>query len=178
VQRIRSKPAPSTTLRVVPLPRAGARGRIRAVIARSQRVRPEVAGPMTGSATKQSIFPRKPLDCFADARNDDAKIRCRDASTRPSLAYNHPQEKFASTKREAKRRKAHADHGLRGSRRVHASCATHLPRGPRAFGARPPSGASTAALIRNCDVSDPAPGHASWDLESSRRYPLYPVPVQ
>jgi hypothetical protein len=29
------------------------------VIARSQRVRPEVAGPMTGSATKQSSFLRK-----------------------------------------------------------------------------------------------------------------------
>ena len=36
------------------------------VIARSQRVRPEVAGPMTGSATKQSrALWLKRLDCFA-----------------------------------------------------------------------------------------------------------------
>jgi hypothetical protein len=30
-------------------------------------------------ATKQSSFRRKPLDCFAIARNDDAKIRPRGA---------------------------------------------------------------------------------------------------
>jgi hypothetical protein len=47
------------------------------VIARSQRVRPEVAGPMTSSATKQSSFPRKPLDCFAVARNDEGAIHLR-----------------------------------------------------------------------------------------------------
>jgi hypothetical protein len=34
------------------------------VIARSQRVQPEVAGPMTGSATKQSSRARR-LDCLA-----------------------------------------------------------------------------------------------------------------
>jgi hypothetical protein len=44
------------------------------VIARSQRVRPEVAGPMTGSATKQSRTLISELDCFASlrcARNDE-----------------------------------------------------------------------------------------------------------
>jgi hypothetical protein len=35
------------------------------VIARSQRVRPEVAGPMTSSATKQSMARAAQLDCFA-----------------------------------------------------------------------------------------------------------------
>jgi hypothetical protein len=30
-------------------------------------------------ATKQSSFPRKPLDCFADARNDGVKNRSRNA---------------------------------------------------------------------------------------------------
>jgi len=37
-----------------------------------------------------------------------------------------------------------------------------------ASGARPPSGASTAALVRNSDVSDSAPGHASWDVDGAR----------
>ena len=51
------------------------RHRQKRVIARSQRVRPEVAGPMTGSATKQSRTERR-LDCFATrrfARNDERK---------------------------------------------------------------------------------------------------------
>jgi hypothetical protein len=40
------------------------------VIARSQRVRPEVAGPMTGSATKQSSAAAQP-ELLRSAGNDE-----------------------------------------------------------------------------------------------------------
>jgi POT family proton-dependent oligopeptide transporter len=42
------------------------------VIARSQRVRPEVAGPMTGSATKQSSSPYRSSGLLRFARNDES----------------------------------------------------------------------------------------------------------
>ena len=49
-----------------------AREIVRSVIARSQRVRPEVAGPMTGSATKQSSAAMQ-TGLLRFARNDGTK---------------------------------------------------------------------------------------------------------
>jgi hypothetical protein len=51
------------------------------VIARSQRVRPEVAGPMTGSATKQSSTAFT-LDCFASLAMTARQEKAKDAERR------------------------------------------------------------------------------------------------
>jgi hypothetical protein len=117
------------------------------------------------SATKQSSFPRKPLDCFADARNDDAKNRSRNASASEFI----PPPRFRKNRLSTKGRRS-------AERRMLAIAARHqtnitacrcLGRGGALFRARPPSGASTAALIRDCDISDSASGHASWDVDSA-----------
>jgi hypothetical protein len=81
-------------LRMVPLPRSvSLRGGGRTVvIARSQRVRPEVAGPMTSSATKQSkTSPHSWIASLALAM-----------TTRKILPATHPRPSFAN--HEAKER--------------------------------------------------------------------------
>jgi hypothetical protein len=108
------------------------------------------------------------LDCFAAARNDGVKNRSRDTLARPSFAnHHHARKKIAPTthdpekhalgldpmggvrfsdqimrrKREAKRRKAHANHVRAAATNV--TIRRCLPRGCAPLsGARPPSGAS------------------------------------
>jgi len=70
--------------------RRASRGARSLVIARSQRVRAEVACPMTGSATKQSRSCAPELDCFAGARNDEAFSRR--ARVRGLLTTTQPQK--------------------------------------------------------------------------------------
>ena len=104
------------------------------------------------------------LRCTADALH-----RVRDTSDHARQAYSFSRRLFAralsrprtrklapGNKREAKRRKAHANHVPRNiskrrrllmyRRQVYAVCATYLLRGCAPYGARSPSGASTAAL--------------------------------
>jgi hypothetical protein len=82
-----------------------------------------------------------PLDCFATARNDDAKNRSRDAHA-PELCRPRRQGKNRLKQiREARRRKAHANH----VRAAATDVAIHrcLRRGCAPLsGARSPSGAS------------------------------------
>jgi hypothetical protein len=90
---------------------------------------------------------------------------------RPSSAHHHDaisKNRLAPGKlRVAKRRKAHANHCRVCADTCAQTCATRLLRGGAPFSeARPPSGACTAALVRNRDVSDSVPGHASWDVDT------------
>ena len=62
---------------------------------------------------------------------------------RPSCAYHHAQKRFASgNKREAKRRKAHANHVPRIADKCTQSAPLICCAAARRIGARPPSGAS------------------------------------
>ena len=85
------------------------------------------------------------------------KSHCSRDATAPELCQPPRHSKNRRRpKREAKRRKAHANHVPRNiskrrrllmyRRQVYAVCATHLLRGCAPYGARSPSGASTAAL--------------------------------
>jgi len=109
------------------------------VTARSQRVRPEVAGPMTGSATKQSGGAMRA--CFVDLRNETAQLDC-----------------FASLAMTTKeKRKRNAD------RRVHPTSA------PYGRGARPAGRARLSAFHygsyrQGFRPLGAAPGQASWDV--------------
>jgi hypothetical protein len=126
------------------------------------------------------------MDCRVKPGNDDVKNRSRGAHApelcspprprkkiRPRLT--HDPEKWCpvfgrdhAQKREAKRRKAHANHCRAGADKCARTGTPYLLRSRAPFSeARPPSGASTAALVRNSDVSDSAPGHASWDVDNA-----------
>jgi hypothetical protein len=85
------------------------------------------------------------------------KSHCSRDATAPELCQPpRHSENRRRPKREAKRRKAHANHVPRNiskrrrllmyRRQVYAVCATHLLRGCAPYGARSPSGASTAVL--------------------------------
>ena len=96
------------------------------------------------------------LDCFADARNDAQVTLFSRRDSARALPTTTPFKNRRRPERKAKRRKAHANHVPRNiskrrrllmyRRRVYAVCATHLLRGCAPYGARSPSGASTAAL--------------------------------
>jgi hypothetical protein len=71
----------------------------------------------------------------------DEQNRSRDTFTCPSLAYHHAKNRFAPcNKREAKRRKAHANHVRAAPANVAIRCA--FSAAARQLGARPPSGAT------------------------------------
>jgi len=117
----------------------------------------------------------------------DKRIPSRGAYS-PELYHDRAQERLApGNKREAKRRKAHANHVPRNiskrrrllmyRRQVYAVCATCPLRGCAPY--------RGALAFRRFDRgsrrdSHPCstPGHASCDSKSSGRYPPYPVPVQ
>ena len=167
--------------------------------------------------------PTRRMDCRVKPGNDDVKVRSRKALLRPSFAHHHhaiSKISFAPGKkgrRSAERRMPTIAAQMQTSvqerapliRCAAARLADKCTQSAHtsASGARPPSGASTAALVRNSDVSDSAPGHASWDVDSARsgqsppsdlirgwipvfrqgsrtaqnaggRYPPHPVPVQ
>ncbi len=91
-------------------------------------------------ATKQSRFRTSRLDCFADARNDEAK-RSRDACTSESLLTTTTQNRLAPGNKEgAERRKAHANHFRRANKRL--APLIRVGADARHFGARSPSGTS------------------------------------
>jgi hypothetical protein len=75
--------------------------------------------------------------------NDEIQNRSRGALVRPSFA-NHDDAKkdsLPSSKREAERRKAHANHVRVCANKCARTCATHPYAAARPFGARPPFGA-------------------------------------
>ena len=143
-----------------------------AVIARSQRVRPEVAGPMTGSAMKQSRSCAPELDCFAGARNDGAFSRR--ARVRGLLAATQPQKDLPSRGKSRGRRSAERRIQPMSAhrRKVYAACANRLRaeaarcRGPLAFRR------STAALAKATERF----GSAQAALHANERTRALPAP--
>jgi hypothetical protein len=103
------------------------------------------------------------MDCRVKPGNDDVRDHSRDANA-PGSCQPPPshEEKSAPTKREAKRRKAHAQPCPRSTKTSpFRRCFGCLGRGCALIsGARPPSGASTAALATGYhpDGSAPEPG--------------------
>ncbi len=103
-------------------------------------------------------------DALQKKTRSPAKRGRRSAERRmPTIAAQHQQ-----TSPPADASGAAARHADKCTQSAHSS----------ACGARPPSGASTAALARDFDIAGSASGHASWDSKSDGRYPPSPVPVQ
>jgi hypothetical protein len=96
------------------------------------------------------------------------------ARSRPSSASPQRPEKIRPRhEREAKRRKAHANHFLRSTTK---HCRSLMPGAAARFiGACPPSGASPR-LSPGLSHPGSAPGHASWHAVPNGRYPLFPRP--
>ena len=79
------------------------------------------------------------------------------------------KNKFAPAKKEGGEAPKGACQPLpRVRRQVYAVCATYLLRGRAPNRGAPAFRRYAAALVRNCDISDSAPGHASWDVDSAR----------
>ena len=121
-------------------------------------------------ATKQSSFPRKPhwiasLTLAMTRR----RHRSRGAYAPEFCLRPRTKKRFAPAKKEGGEAPKGACQPLpRVRRQVYAVCATYLLRGRAPNRGAPAFRRYAAALVRNCDISDSAPGHASWDVDSAR----------
>ena len=169
------------------------------VIARSQRVRPEVAGPMTSSAKQSTSLSKRPwIASLTLAMTQHKSLATRFA---PELCQGQRQNRFASgsmipkvvsgfrtshARKEGGGAPKGASNQFRaapanvaicrcpGAEARHADKCTqsaHLS----ACGARSPSGA-TPRLSPGLSHPGSAPGHACWDRSGQAFYPPFPVP--
>ena len=142
------------------------------------------AGP--GIVTNAEFAKVPDLRCTADAlhRVRDTSDHARQAysfsrrAIRPSSVNDHAiqEKRRRRQKREAKRRKAHANHLPRNiskrrrllmyRRQVYAVCATHLLRGCAPYRGAPAFRRFDRGSRRDSHPCS-TPGHASWDLDSA-----------